>query len=142
LLVSATEVAVTVTVWLDEVAAGSFNVAEVTVWPERVPAVALHVTPPLFLSLVTVAVRVIELPPSAVVAEAVIETLTGAELPPQLANQHETRIATHHSAHLFPNIRASNFRECQSVLVAISEGDNRNLSNSLVFREISGDFVA
>jgi hypothetical protein len=54
----------------------------VVVWLDRVPPpLTPHVTPPLFLSFVTVAVSVIEFVPSTVVAEAFIET-DGEEVPP------------------------------------------------------------
>jgi hypothetical protein len=47
------------------------------------PLVTAQLTPALFLSLVTVAVRVTESAPSTVIDAAVIEMLIGLELPPQ-----------------------------------------------------------
>ena len=83
LLVLATEVAVIVTVCAEPVAAGAVKVAEVVVLFDRVPAVVLQLTPWLFTSLATVAVRVMESAPSTVVDEALTLTLDGPELPPQ-----------------------------------------------------------
>ena len=47
------------------------------------PPLTVQVTPALFLSLVTVAVSVVESAPSTVIEDAVIATLIGLELPPQ-----------------------------------------------------------
>jgi hypothetical protein len=47
------------------------------------PPLTVHVTPSLFVSFVTVAVRVSVSVPSTVVADAVTATVFGAELPPQ-----------------------------------------------------------
>lgn len=82
LLVSATDVAVTVTVCAELVAEGAVKVAPVALWFDSVPPVTLQVTPSLFLSFVTEAVMVSVSAASTVVADAVIETLTAA-LPPQ-----------------------------------------------------------
>lgn len=57
--VSAMEVAVTVTVCAELVGAGAINVVELVVEPERVPALLVHVTPAVFLSLDMVAVKVV-----------------------------------------------------------------------------------
>jgi hypothetical protein len=90
-VVSATEVAVTVTVCADAVAAGAVYVAEVVVVFDRVPPpLTLHDTPsgvPLvLLSLLTVAVSVTVSVPSTVVTEAVTATEGDFELPPQPEN--------------------------------------------------------
>jgi hypothetical protein len=82
--VSATEVAVTVTVSAELEAAGAVYVAPVVVsFDSAPPPLTLHVTPPGVLSFVTVAVIVTASVASTVVAEAATATLTGAELPPQ-----------------------------------------------------------
>lgn len=83
LLVSATEVAVIVTVCEELVAAGAVNVAEVVVSLDKVPALALQVTPAEFLSWLTVAVRVVVSVPSTVLAAAVTATLGELEPPVQ-----------------------------------------------------------
>jgi hypothetical protein len=82
LVVSATEVAVTVIVCAELVATGAVKVAPVAVWCDNVPPLTLHVTPSLFVSFVTVAVRVSVSAASTVVADAVTETVAAA-LPPQ-----------------------------------------------------------
>jgi hypothetical protein len=82
--VSDTEVAVTVTVCADEVAAGAVKVAAVVEVFDRVPPpLTLHVTPALFESLVTVADSVIASVPSTVAADAAMVTSTfpGPEQP-------------------------------------------------------------
>jgi hypothetical protein len=95
-VVSATEVAVTVTVCAEAVAAGAVYVAEVFVVFDRVPPpLTLHETPsgvPLvLLSLLTVAVSVTVSVPSTVVTEAVTATEGDFELPPQ-PEKHDTKI--------------------------------------------------
>jgi hypothetical protein len=83
LVVSATEVAVTVAVCAELVAAGAVKVAPVVDVLESVPPpLTVQVTPALFRSLVTVADSVVESVPSTVVADAVTATLTFA-CPPQ-----------------------------------------------------------
>jgi hypothetical protein len=103
----ATDVAVTVTVCAELVAAGSVIVAEVVVVFDRVPALVLQLTPAAFLSFVTVAVRVVVSVPSTVVAAAVTVTLgvggvAGDELPPQPAvnstDNKDVRIPRHNTA--------------------------------------------
>jgi hypothetical protein len=83
----ATEVAVTVTVCAELVAAGRVIVAELVVVFDRVPAFVLQVTPAAFLSLVTDAVKASESVPSTVAVDG--DTVTGPtagdELPPQPA---------------------------------------------------------
>jgi hypothetical protein len=60
-------------------------VAELVVVLDSVPPpLTDHATPAAFLSCATLAVRFTEFVPSTVSADAVAETLTGAELPPQL----------------------------------------------------------
>jgi len=82
--VSATDVAVTVTVRAELEAAGAVYVAPVVVWFDSAPPpLTLHVTPALFLSFVTTAVSVTASVASTVAAEAVTATLGGVELPPQ-----------------------------------------------------------
>jgi hypothetical protein len=84
LLVSATEVAVTVTVSAELEAAGAVKVAPVVDWFDSVPPpLTAQVTPPGDLSFATVAVSVTASVASTVVDEAVTATLTGLELPPQ-----------------------------------------------------------
>jgi hypothetical protein len=84
LVVSATEVAVTVTVSAELEAAGAVYVAPVVVsFDSAPPPLTLHVTPPGVPSFVTVAVVVTASVASTVVAEAVTATLTEPELPPQ-----------------------------------------------------------
>lgn len=81
LVESATEVAVTVMVWDEAVAAGAVYVVEVVVDPPSVPPpLTVHVTPAEFLSLVTLAVTVTESVPSTVLDDAEAETLIGFEL--------------------------------------------------------------
>ena len=83
-LVFAVEVAVIVAVCAELVAAGAVKVAEVAEVFDSVPApLTLQVTPTLFLSFVTVAVRVMESAPSTFIADAVTATLMGLEPPPQ-----------------------------------------------------------
>jgi hypothetical protein len=69
-------------------------VAEVDVVFDNVPPplVMLQLTPALFLSWLTVAVRVTVSAPSTVDDEAVIATLMGLELPPQ-PERHTTTLA-------------------------------------------------
>jgi hypothetical protein len=82
--VFATDVAVMVIVWLEEVAAGAVKVADaVDVFERLPPPLTLQVTPWELLSLVTVAVRVTVSAPSTVVADAVTETLGLAPPPAQ-----------------------------------------------------------
>jgi hypothetical protein len=107
--VSATEVAVTVTVCGELVAAGAVKVAEVVVVLERAPPpLTVHVTPsgvlPVFLSLVTVAVSVTVSVASTVVAEATTATLGGLELPPHPNRLKAATIATPERTSLFKNI--------------------------------------
>ena len=81
-VVSAIEVAVIVIVCAEAVVAGAVKVAEVVVVFDSVPPpLTVHVTPALFLSLVTVAVSVAVSVPSTEDAEALTET-DGEELPP------------------------------------------------------------
>jgi hypothetical protein len=88
LVLSATEVAVTVTLSEDAEAAGAVNVAPVVVVFDRAPPpLMVHVTPSLPLSFVTVAVRVAVSVASTVDADDVTATLTGLELPPQPARK-------------------------------------------------------
>jgi hypothetical protein len=84
-------------------------VADVVVVFDNVPPpLTLHETPALFLSLVTVAVRVTASVPSTVAAEAVTATLTGLEeLPPQPVNQIDA-LAERQTAR---ETRASFFRD-------------------------------
>jgi hypothetical protein len=97
LLVSATEVAVIVTDCAELVAAGAVKVApevEVLVKEVEDAPLTLQVTPsevlPVVLSLVTVALSVNVSVPSTADADAVTETLTGLELPPQPARSNAT----------------------------------------------------
>jgi hypothetical protein len=86
LVVSVTEVAVTVAVSVVLEAAGGVYVAEVVVWPDSAPPpLTFHVTPAAFLSLVTVAVSVTVFAPtpSTLVADAVTVTLTEPEPAPE-----------------------------------------------------------
>jgi hypothetical protein len=88
--VSATEVAVTVTVSAELEAAGAVYVTPVVDWFDSVPPpLTVHVTPPGDLSFETVAVSVTASVASTVAAEAVTATLTGWELPP-----HPERLKT------------------------------------------------
>jgi len=82
LVVSATDVAVMVTVCDELVAAGAVKVTPVALWLESVPPVVLQLTPSLFLSFVTEAVMVSVSAASTVVTDAVMETPT-VGLPPQ-----------------------------------------------------------
>jgi hypothetical protein len=84
LVASATDFAVTVTVWDDAVAAGAVYVTELVVMFDSVPPpLTDHATPATFLSCATVAVRLTEFVPSTVLEDAVADTLIGAEDPPQ-----------------------------------------------------------
>ena len=75
-VLSATEVAVRVTVCAEAVAAGAVNVGAEAVKLESEPSEgAVQVTPALLLSLATVAVTVTASFPSTVVAGALTETL-------------------------------------------------------------------
>jgi hypothetical protein len=76
------EVAVTVIVCAELVAAGTFKVVEVVVEPDRVPALVVQFTPAAFVSLATVAVIVVVSVPSTVFEAAVALTLIGWELAP------------------------------------------------------------
>jgi hypothetical protein len=88
------------------VAAGAVKVADVVVVFDRVPALALQVTPAALRSLVTVAVSVTVSVPSTVVADAVTATLGEGELPPQPVNKYNeyARIPTQSSAHFLCSI--------------------------------------
>jgi hypothetical protein len=67
------------------VAAGAVKVAALVVWLERAPPpLTLHVTPALFESLVTLAVRVVVSLGSTVLAAAETETLLDEPPPPPL----------------------------------------------------------
>jgi len=89
LVVSATEVAVMVTVTAEDAAAGAVYVTELTVWPESAPAPdSAQETPAAFLSLVIVAVNLMLLVPSTVVDDAAALTLIGLECPPQLTRNN------------------------------------------------------
>jgi hypothetical protein len=103
-VVSATEVAVTVTVCEELVAAGSVIVAEVVVSLDRVPALVLQVTPFESWSSMTVAVRVVVSVPSTVVAAAVTVTGPTDGEPPQPAvdniENNDARIPRHDSARI------------------------------------------
>jgi len=80
-------------------------VAEVVVLLERAPApLRFQVTPALFLSLVTAAVRVMESAPSTVVDDAVIATLKGLELPPHPKRYIDAPIARAKRTILFRTI--------------------------------------
>jgi hypothetical protein len=80
----AIDVAVTVTVIAELVAAGAVKVAEVFVSLDSAPPpLTAHVTPSLFLSFCKVAVKVVLSFPSSLEAAAVTVTLIGFELPPQ-----------------------------------------------------------
>jgi hypothetical protein len=84
LLVSATEVAVIVADCDELVAAGAVYVAPVVdVFDSVPPPLTLQVTPPEFLSFVTVALTVVVSVPSTVLADAVTAMLKGWEEPPQ-----------------------------------------------------------
>lgn len=76
--VSAIEVAVTVIVCAELVAAGAVRVTPLVLELERVPALVAHVTPAAFLSLVTVADSVVVSVPSTVAADDVTATDTVA----------------------------------------------------------------
>jgi hypothetical protein len=92
LLVSATEVAVTVTLSEDAEAAGAVNVAPVVVVFDSVPPpLMVHVTPSAPLSFTTVAVIVAVSVGSTVDADDVTVMLTGLELPPQPAKKPAMR---------------------------------------------------
>jgi hypothetical protein len=87
-------------------------VAEVVVVPDSFPPpLTLHVTPSLFLSLVTVAVSVTVSVASTVDAEAVTATLGGLELPPQPDKQRTAIIATQERTDLFQDINTSRHME-------------------------------
>jgi hypothetical protein len=119
LVVSATEVAVTVTVSAELEAAGAVYVAALAVWFDSVPPpLTLHVTPPGVLSFVTVADSVTASVASTVAADAVTATLTGLELPPQpemlkaaiavMASRHRNaRVPRPEGLQLFRNIDPS-----------------------------------
>lgn len=93
--------------------------AEVVVLFDNVPPpLIVHMTPAAFLSCATVAVSVIELPPSTVAAVEIMETLIGAG-PPQpeklitasnvtMLMQEHTRIPRPERAQVFQNTDASN----------------------------------
>ena len=84
LVVSATDVAVTVTVCTDAVAAGAVYTAElIVVFDSAPPPLTDHATPAAFLSCATDAVRFTEFVPSTVLEDAVADTPIGAEDPPQ-----------------------------------------------------------
>jgi len=84
LVVSAIEVAVTVTVNAELEAGGAMYVAELLVDPDRAPPpLTVQVTPALFLSFATVAVRLTELVASTVLVAGLTVTLGLALEPPQ-----------------------------------------------------------
>jgi hypothetical protein len=106
-----------VTVCAELVAAGAVKVAELPL-PAMVPALAVQVTPSLFLSFVTVAVRVTVFAASTVAVAGVTARVTGLELPPQpamlttvksvKANQHEAALTLRpDETSLLQNMKAS-----------------------------------
>lgn len=113
-VVSAIEVAVTVTVCEELVAAGSVIVAAVVEVPDRVPALVLQLTPAEFRSSATVAVKVVASVPSTVVAAAVTVTEPTDGEPPQPAvdktTNDDTRIARHDSARIPQRMTPSRLR--------------------------------
>lgn len=106
------EVAVTVIVCAELVAAGAVNIAVVVVVFDSVPPpVTVQVTPAALWSLVTVAVRLTGFVPSTVCVDAAIETPSigdGAEveLPPHPAKaiMQKDDKTVHTNAHFLPNI--------------------------------------
>lgn len=81
LVVSFTETAITVACWAEDVAAGAVYVTEVVVTFDSVPTpLRLQVTPSEWLSLATVAVRVIESAPSTEDEGEAMVTLVGPPL--------------------------------------------------------------
>lgn len=84
---SAMEVAVTVMVCTELVAAGAVYVAEeVVLFDSAPPPLTAQETPPAFLSFATLAVKFTESVPSTVVDAAVTVTLNGADPPPHPAS--------------------------------------------------------
>jgi len=97
LVVSAAEIAVTVTDWTALVAAGGLKVTLVVVVFDSVPAELVQVTPLLVESWVTVAVRVTELvpTPSTLVADAwMLTPMAAGPLEPPQAVIRRRRIAS------------------------------------------------
>ena len=109
LLESATEVAVMVTVTGDVEAGGAVKVAEeVVVFESAPPPLTLQVTPSEFLSLVMLAVKVMESAPSTEATDAVTVTLTGAEPLTQPDRVKTARKDKTMSANLLANMRGLN----------------------------------
>jgi hypothetical protein len=104
---SATDVAVMVAVCAALVAAGAVYVTEVVDWPDRAPGpLNAQLTPPEFLSLLTVAVKVTVSVPSTVDAAVLIATLIGFDFPPHPFTQISARTARTPNPSLFPSITA------------------------------------
>jgi hypothetical protein len=95
------EVAVTVTVCDELVAAGAVNVAEDVVAFVSDPAETANLTPAPLRSFVTEAFTVTESAPSTVVLVAVTLTTRAAGPPPQPAIHKDTKIPSNVTAHLF-----------------------------------------
>jgi hypothetical protein len=115
LLESAIEVAVTVIVCDDEVAAGAVYVTEEVVsFDSDPPPLTVHLTPPLFLSWVTVAVRVTVSVPSTTEAEAVTETDGVEPLPPHAERKIATTRTVAHKPRRLLSIASSNRRKTRS----------------------------
>jgi hypothetical protein len=104
---SATEIAETVAVCTELVAAGAVKIAEEVVLARLPAPLCVQVTPALFGSLATVAVSVTLFAGSTVAAVGDTVTLTGLELLPPQPDRHTPRTtATLVNTSLFENINA------------------------------------